>query len=106
MLGGEGLVWINGHTFPVSTGDTVGFPAGTGDAHVFINDSNADDPLGGNDLALWIFGENRRVEGDKVFYPLGSTRAINRRWEGTPNHILVFTLSTGLMVHCNFRRPA
>ncbi|KAG9032209.1 hypothetical protein FRB95_001688 [Tulasnella sp. JGI-2019a] len=74
VLGGQGLVWINGHVTPVSTGDVVAFPAGTGVAHNFINDSNAGDGEGdegsGEDLALWIFGENRKKEGERYFYPL------------------------------------
>ncbi|KAG9042342.1 hypothetical protein FS837_010975 [Tulasnella sp. UAMH 9824] len=70
VLGGDGLVWINGYVHPVTTGDAIGFPAGTGDAHTFINDSNQDDALGGHDVALWIFGENKRKTGDKIFYPL------------------------------------
>ncbi|KAG8919196.1 hypothetical protein FRC00_011632, partial [Tulasnella sp. 408] len=67
---GNGLLWFNGHVHPVTTGDAIGFPAGTGDAHTFINDSNQDDALGGHDVALWIFGENKRKTGDKIFYPL------------------------------------
>ncbi|KAG8907913.1 hypothetical protein FRC00_011544, partial [Tulasnella sp. 408] len=70
VLGGNGLLWFNGHVHPVTTGDAIGFPAGTGDAHTFINDSNQDDALGGHDVALWIFGENKRKTGDKIFYPL------------------------------------
>ncbi|KAG8901333.1 hypothetical protein FRC01_009876, partial [Tulasnella sp. 417] len=70
VLGGDGVVWINGYVHPITTGDAIGFPAGTGDAHTFINDSNQDDALGGHDVALWIFGENKRKTGDKLFYPL------------------------------------
>ncbi|KAG8903138.1 hypothetical protein FRB99_003681 [Tulasnella sp. 403] len=87
VLGGDGLVWINGHVYPVSTGDAVGFAGGTGDAHVFINDSNAEEPLGGQDLALWIFGENRRRSGDRLYYPLNpekkdDDRIAERWWDG------------------------
>ncbi|KAG8952799.1 hypothetical protein FRC04_003724 [Tulasnella sp. 424] len=70
ILGGDGLVWINGYVHPVTTGDAIGFPAGTGDSHTFINDSNQDDALGGHDVAMWIFGENKRKTGDKIYYPL------------------------------------
>lgn len=70
VLGGDALLWFNGHVYPVTTGDAIGFPAGTGDAHTFINDSNQDDALGGHDVALWIFGENKRKTGDKIYYPL------------------------------------
>ena len=82
VLGGEGLAWINGHTQPVSTGDVIGFPAGTGDAHVFINDSNSEDALAGQDLAMWIWGENKRKTGDRVFYPLLPDRVQENKWTG------------------------
>ncbi|KAG8888752.1 hypothetical protein FRB98_006880 [Tulasnella sp. 332] len=70
VLGGQGLVWIDGYATPVTTGDVIAFPAGTGIAHNFINDSNANDSGSGEDLALWIFGENRKNEGERYLYPL------------------------------------
>lgn len=72
VLGGHGLVWVNGQVTPVTTGDVLAFPAGTGVAHTFINDANADDPESGEELALWIFGENRVKEGERWFYPMNS----------------------------------
>ena len=90
-MGGQGLVWINGYTYPVSTGDAVGFPSGTGDAHVFINDSNAEDELAaGEALVLWIFGENRRAKGDRVYYPLNLDKeedlvSSGRWWTSEPD---------------------
>jgi len=54
----------------VSAGDAIGFPAGTGVAHTFINDSNAGDSELGEELVLWIFGENKIKKGEMWFYPL------------------------------------
>ncbi|CAE6471883.1 unnamed protein product [Rhizoctonia solani] len=69
IIQGEGLVWLDGHTFPVSSGDAIGFRGGTGLAHTIINDSNAQGEESGQDLVMWIVGENRRSE-DKVVYPM------------------------------------
>jgi len=45
IVSGNRLVWLNGHIHPISEGDTVGFPGGTGIAHNFIKDSNAKDKI-------------------------------------------------------------
>ncbi|GJJ08165.1 hypothetical protein Clacol_002373 [Clathrus columnatus] len=82
VVSGSGNVWLNGHVSPVNEGDVIGFPAGTGIAHCFINDSNANGEEG-NPLMLWILGQNRVREGDLVFYPLKVNEAANvasKRW--------------------------
>ncbi|CAE6517702.1 unnamed protein product [Rhizoctonia solani] len=85
IIQGEGLVWLDGHTFPVSAGDTIGFQGGTGLAHTIINDSNARDEESGQDLVMWIVGENRPSE-DKVVYPmhLEKSKTFSRWWKDAP----------------------
>ncbi|CAE6428408.1 unnamed protein product [Rhizoctonia solani] len=85
VIQGEGLVWLDGHTFPVSSGDAIGFRGGTGLTHTIINDSNANDEGSGQDLVLWIVGENRRSE-DKVVYPMHPEKAktFPRWWKDAP----------------------
>ena len=80
IISGDGLVWLNGHVHPVRENDAVGFPAGTGIAHNFINNSNANDTEG-EPLMLWIIGQNRSKEGDLVDYPLHAEEKVtSKRW--------------------------
>lgn len=80
VVSGHGLVWLNGHVHCVQEGDAVGFPGGTGIAHNFINDSNANDAEG-EPLILWIIGQSRSKEGDLVYYPLRAGEKItSKRW--------------------------
>ncbi|KAG8687130.1 hypothetical protein FRC11_007743, partial [Ceratobasidium sp. 423] len=85
IIQGEGLVWLDGHTFPVSSGDAIGFRSGSGLAHTVINNSNAQDEESGQDLVMWIVGENRRSE-DKVVYPIHPEKAktFSRWWKDAP----------------------
>lgn len=95
IVSGNGLVWLNGHVHSVREGDAVGFPGGTGIAHNFINDSNANGTEG-EPLILWIIGQNRFKEGDLVYYPLraGETITSKRWWAGrsisNQQHALVY----------------
>ncbi|KAG8965893.1 hypothetical protein FRC03_012825 [Tulasnella sp. 419] len=89
VLKGRGIVWMNGYVYPVSQGDAIGFPSGTGIAHVFINDSNSQNEEEGEDWELWIFGENKRRHGDKLYYPLNPEKrpklaALNQWWDDCP----------------------
>lgn len=89
VIQGEGLVWLDGHTFPVSAGDAVGFRGGTGLAHTIINNSNSQDGESGQDLVLWIVGENRRSE-DRVVYPIHpeKSKTFARWWTDAPKRML------------------
>ncbi|KAG9121190.1 hypothetical protein FRC07_002959 [Ceratobasidium sp. 392] len=89
VIQGEGSVWLDGQVFPVSPGDAVGFKAGTGLSHTFINDSNASGDEAGQDLVTWIVGENRRAE-DKVVYPLHPEKkqTFKRWWDDSPERKL------------------
>ncbi|EJD45994.1 hypothetical protein AURDEDRAFT_184577 [Auricularia subglabra TFB-10046 SS5] len=88
VLQGTGSLWLDGHIVPVKPGDCVGFPAGTGIAHTFINDSNAggDD---GHDLCLVVVGEKKR-KTEQIIYPADPEKeaAFKRWWTDYPRHAL------------------
>lgn len=90
ILSGHALAWINGYTFPVSAGDVIGFPCGTGIAHSFINDSNSSNQDAGEPLITLIIGENRRQEGDRLYYPLHPEKMATfpRWWHGALSPLL------------------
>jgi uncharacterized cupin superfamily protein len=61
ILEGECDAWIDGWLHRVKEGDGVAFPAGTGIAHNFINNSAAD-------VRMMVIGE-RNVPGNRLYYP-------------------------------------
>ena len=61
VLSGAPDVWVDGELHRLQPGDAVGFPAGTGLAHTFIN--NTDEMV-----TLLVVGE--KVPGCRVHYPL------------------------------------
>jgi uncharacterized cupin superfamily protein len=61
VLEGEPDVWIDGHLHRLSAGDAVGFPAGTGLCHTFLNNTGAA-------VRLLVVGEAARAD-NKVYYP-------------------------------------
>jgi len=66
VLKGKPDVWIDGELFELSEGDCVAFPAGTGIAHSFLNNSD-------EDMHLLIVGEANK-ESNRVWYPLNPER--------------------------------
>ncbi len=62
VVQGYPSAWINGRLYPLRPGDGVGFPAGTGVAHTFINNSKID-------AVLLVVGE-RKPGVNKFIYPL------------------------------------
>jgi len=79
VLDGHPTLWLDGHTKSLAPGDCAAFPAGTGIAHSFINDS--DEPI-----RLLIVGVHHPE--DKVFYPLNPERAHPRPWLDPPTRSL------------------
>ncbi|WP_348652870.1 cupin domain-containing protein [Polyangium sp. y55x31] len=66
VIEGRPDVWIDGHLFPLEPGDAVGFPAGTGIAHTFINNTE-------EVVRLLVVGEaNKRW--NRIVYPLHPAR--------------------------------
>jgi uncharacterized cupin superfamily protein len=62
VLEGTPDVWIDGELHRLGVGDAVGFPAGTGICHTFLNNTGAEVRLGGGGAATK--GENR------IYYPM------------------------------------
>jgi uncharacterized cupin superfamily protein len=61
VLEGTPDLWLDGHLHPLAPGDGVGFPAGTGIAHSFLNNTGAE-------VKLLIVGEATKPE-NRVIYP-------------------------------------
>lgn len=85
VIKGHPDVWIDGHLYDLGPGDFVAFPAGTGIAHTFINNS-------AEDVLILIGGEKTKPE-NKVFYPLNLERNLEMQakgmfWENHPIHEL------------------
>jgi uncharacterized cupin superfamily protein len=81
VIDGFPQVWIDGNVYDLVPGDAVGFPAGTGNAHTFLNNSESD-------VRLLVVGEASKDE-NRIFYPLHPER--NREmadqgylWESPP----------------------
>lgn len=82
VIEGNPDVWIDGVLYPLSPGDFVAFPSGTGIAHTFINNT-------GITCKLLAGGEASRP-GNKIHYPLHPKRneemkAQDRWWEDAPS---------------------
>ena len=78
VIEGTPDVWIDGHLHPLGPGDGVGFPAGTGIAHSFLNNT-------GSDVRLLVVGDRNRPE-NRVVYPVDSWRKPYRTdwWDDAP----------------------
>ncbi len=66
VIEGTPDLWLDGHLKRLSPGDGAGFPAGTGMAHTFINNTETD-------VRLLVVGEASRRRS-RVHYPLHSKR--------------------------------
>ena len=85
VLEGHPSVWLDGHLHPLQPGDFVALPAGTGIAHTFLNDSDAD--------ALLLVGGLASSGDNRIFYPKHPARnqACKDKgwfWEGHPEREL------------------
>jgi len=82
VIEGEPDVWIDGHLHRLRPGDAVGFPAGTGIAHSFLNNTEAE-------VHLLVVGEAAKPE-NRIFYPLNPERRPLREdwWDDHPTHSL------------------
>ncbi len=81
VISGHPQVWIDGHLYDLTPGDFVAFPAGTGIAHTFINNTN--------EVALLLVGGEATKRENKIFYPLHPERnqAMKDKeafWDGHP----------------------
>lgn len=85
VLKGKPDVWIDGELFALDEGDCVAFPAGTGIAHSFLNNSH-------EDVHLLIIGEHQKP-GNQLYYPLNPERMAkfaekDRAWLDAPKRPL------------------
>jgi uncharacterized cupin superfamily protein len=66
VLAGEVDAWIDGHVHRMRPGDMAAFPAGTGIAHCFINNAEAE--------ALLLVGGEAPKRRSRIVYPLNPSR--------------------------------
>jgi uncharacterized cupin superfamily protein len=78
VIEGAPDVWIDGDLFRLAPGDGVAFPAGTGIAHSFLN--NTAQPV-----RLLIVGETAKAE-NRVLYPVNPEQRPHRTdwWDDAP----------------------
>jgi uncharacterized cupin superfamily protein len=82
VIEGDPDAWIDGHLHRLAPGDAVGFPAGTGICHTFINNTD-------RDVRLLVVGEASRPD-NRIYYPLNPERRPMRQdwWEEAPQRPL------------------
>ena len=82
VLAGCPDVWVDGHLHRLAPGDAVAFPAGTGIAHTFINNTE-------EDVCLLVVGDADQPE-DQGFYPLNPELRdrCQRWWDEAPRRLL------------------
>lgn len=85
VISGNPQVWVDGHAHDLKPGDFIAFPAGTGIAHCFMNNSELD--------ALLLVGGEASKGDNKCIYPLHPARNAeikknNFLWENAPKHQL------------------
>lgn len=66
VLEGHPHAWIDGFQYPLQPGDVVGFKAGSGIAHTFLNNSN-------NPVRILVIGDRTRTD-NRVYYPKNPLR--------------------------------
>jgi uncharacterized cupin superfamily protein len=78
VIEGEPDVWLDGRLYRLGPGDAVGFPAGTGVCHSFLNNTDAE-------VRLLVVGERPKSE-NRIFYPMNPERKPMREdwWHGVP----------------------
>jgi uncharacterized cupin superfamily protein len=74
VIEGTPQVWIDGNIYQLSPGDFVAFPAGTGVAHTFINNS-------AKNTLLLVGGESTK-EDNQIYYPLHPARNLEMKEKG------------------------
>ncbi|MBA8880694.1 cupin domain-containing protein [Phyllobacterium myrsinacearum] len=78
VIEGTPDVWIDGTLHRLKPGDGVGFPAGTGISHSFLNNTE-------EEVRLLVVGETPKAE-NLIFYPRNPERKPLRQdwWENPP----------------------
>ena len=76
VISGRPEVWLDGELHRLRPGDAVGFPAGTGICHSFLNNTSGE-------VRLLVIGEARKPE-NRVFYPRNPEQATRKDWWSDP----------------------
>jgi uncharacterized cupin superfamily protein len=78
VIEGTPDAWLDGVLHRLKPGDSVGFPAGTGQCHSFINNTEAE-------VRLLVVGERPKPE-NRIFYPRNPERKPMRTdwWDDVP----------------------
>ena len=71
VLEGHPDVWIDGTLHRLEPGDAVGFPAGTGICHTFLNNTDSE-------VRLMVIGEKAKAE-NRIHYPMNQTYEKTRK---------------------------
>ena len=83
VIEGTPDLWLDGEIKRLQPGDGAGFPAGTGLAHVFINNTQ-------EDVRLIVVGEANRARS-RIDYPLHPKRNAeigSRHWQEKPARLM------------------
>lgn len=73
VIEGTPDAWIDGRLYRLAEGDAVGFPAGTGLCHSFLNNSD-------REARLLVLGEKSKPE-NRIYYPRNlEQRALRQDW--------------------------
>ena len=82
VIEGTPDVWLDGHLHRLKPGDGVGFPAGTGLAHSFLNNTDTE-------VRLLVVGDSARAE-NKIFYAVNPEQRARRMdwWDDVPDRQL------------------
>ena len=78
VIAGTPDVWLDGVLYRLAPGDAVGFPAGDGLSHTFINNTE-------HEVSLLVVGDTDRAE-NQIVYPVNPDRKPLRSdwWEDAP----------------------
>jgi len=82
VIEGNPDVWIDGTLHRLAPGDAVGFPAGTGICHSFLNNT-------ATEVRLLVVGEWNKTE-NRIHYPMNQEyeRTREDRWTDVPPRVL------------------
>lgn len=73
VVAGTPDVWLDGHLHRLAPGDAVGFPAGTGLSHSFLNNTEGE-------VMLIVVGD-RPLPANRILYPVNpEQKAVRNDW--------------------------
>ncbi|HEY3731228.1 MAG TPA: cupin domain-containing protein [Steroidobacteraceae bacterium] len=76
VIAGAPDVWLDGELHRLRPGDAVGFPAGTGICHTFLNNT-------ASEVRLLVIGE-ASTPANRVFYPRNPEQSTRKDWWSDP----------------------